>query len=136
MPCSFNPNIRSSKCLLSSSFKAAVGSSRIRRSTFFASALAISINCCFPTPKALIGKLTFSFSNPTFARTSSAFFLVTAQSTTPFTEVCSLPRKIFSATDRSGLSASSWWIITIPFRSLSLMLWNLQISPLYTISPE
>ena len=34
----------------------------------------------------------------------------------------SLPRKMFSAIDRYGTSASSWWMITIPTCSLSRML--------------
>ena len=33
----------------------------------------------------------------------------------------SLPRKMFSAIDRSGTSASSWWMMTMPAASLSWM---------------
>ena len=36
----------------------------------------------------------------------------------------SLPRKMFSAIDSSGMSASSWWMMTMPACSLSRMLLN------------
>ena len=42
-----------------------------------------------------------------------------------------LPPEIYART-----RASSWWMITIPFSSLSLILLNLQTSPLYMISPS
>jgi len=34
---------------------------------------------------------------------------------------CSLPRKMFSAMERNGLRASSWWMMTTPEASESLM---------------
>jgi hypothetical protein len=51
MPCALKPSSSSSSAALSFSFRLAVGSSRISSLTFFASALAISTNCCLPTPE-------------------------------------------------------------------------------------
>jgi hypothetical protein len=42
---------------------------------------------------------------------------------------------MFSATDRYGTRASSWWMITMPRCSLSLIDPKLQGSPPKTISP-
>ena len=50
MPCFFSSRMRSRRLPLSSSFRAAVGSSRMSSFTFFDSALAISTSCCLPTP--------------------------------------------------------------------------------------
>jgi hypothetical protein len=51
---------------------------------------------------------------PTRASSSAALLaLVLNQSMTP-REACSLPRKMFSAIESSGMSASSWWMMTIP----------------------
>ncbi len=48
----------------------------------------------------------------------------------PNVPVVSLPRKMFSAIDSSGgMSASSWWMMTIPARSLDLMSLNRTSSP-------
>ena len=49
---------------LSSSFSAAVGSSRISSLTSLLNALAISTSCCFPTPKSLINVSGFTFNLP------------------------------------------------------------------------
>ncbi len=43
---------------------------------------------------------------------------------------------MFSAMERKGLSASSWWIITTPDFSLSRMLENLTTSFSSTMSPS
>ena len=136
IPCALSSSMISRRFLLSSSLSEAVGSSRIRSSTFLAIALAISISCCLPTPSVLTGTLTSSFSRPTLASISVARCLVLVQSITPLHFSCSFPKNTFSATDRSGLNASSWWIITIPLPSLSLRLWKLHVSPLYTTSPS
>ena len=109
---------------LSSSLSAAVGSSRISSSTFLAMALAISISCCFPTPRLLMGAFRFSPPSPTFSSISWAFLWVRVQSMIPLAAFCSFPRNTFSATDMYGLKASSWWMITMPFASDCLMLWN------------
>ncbi len=42
----------------------------------------------------------------------------------------SLPRKMFSVIDSSGISASSWWMMTIPACSLARMLLNSHLRPL------
>ena len=42
------------------------------------------------------------------------------QSMTPYL-ACSLPRKMFSAIESIGTSASSWWMMTMPTCSLSWM---------------
>ena len=42
----------------------------------------------------------------------------------------SLPRNMFSMIDSSGISASSWWMITMPTASDSPMLRNWHSSPL------
>ena len=97
--------ISPSRCSESSSFRAAVGSSRISRLTSFDSALAISTSCCLPTPSWPTGVTGFSFS-PTRSSSSAARALVSCQLMTP-PRLCSLPRKMFSAMERWGMSASS-----------------------------
>ena len=118
-PWPFRCRIRSSRWSESSSFRAAVGSSRISSFTSLDSALAISTSCCLPTLMCWMGVIGFS-SRPTRASSLAASRLVLRQSTQP-REAISLPRKMFSAMDRYGLSASSWWMITMPRFSLSLM---------------
>ena len=41
----------------------------------------------------------------------------------------SLPRKMFSVIESSGMSASSWWMMTMPARSLERMSLNRTSSP-------
>ena len=50
-PCAFRSTRSSRSLQLSSSFSAAVGSSRISSLTFFDNAFAISTSCCLPTPR-------------------------------------------------------------------------------------
>ena len=64
----------------------------------------------------------FSLS-PTRASSSLARLRVVIQLMTP-PWVTSLPRKMFSPIDSSGMSASSWWMMTMPACSLSRMLLN------------
>lgn len=105
MPCFFNSRMRSRSLPLSSSFRAAVGSSRMRSFTFFESALAISTSCCFPTPMSVIRVSGWS-DRPTRRSSSVACLSVSFQLMNP-PEACSLPRKMFSAIDRNGTRASS-----------------------------
>ena len=53
MPCAFSWRIRPSRCSESSSFSAAVGSSRMSSFTSLDRALAISTSCCLPTPMSM-----------------------------------------------------------------------------------
>ncbi len=73
--------------------------------------------------------------SPTRARSFAASTLVAFQSMKPPLDI-SLPRKMFSARERKGLSASSWWMITTPDFSLSRMLENLTTSFSSTMSPS
>ncbi len=57
------------------------------------------------------------------------------QSITPPCAI-SLPRKMFSVIDSSGISASSWWMITMPACSLARMSLNSTTSPRNQISPS
>ncbi len=86
------------------------------------SALAISTSCCLPTPISLIG-VSGSSRSPTRASSSVERIRASAQSITPRL-VGSLPRKMFSVMDSSGISASSWWMITMPACSLARMSLN------------
>src|SRR5665648_233173 len=113
---------RPSRCSESWSFRAAVGSSRISSLTSLESALAISMSCCLPTPSRPTGVTGFSF-RPTRSISAAASALDLFQPIGPAVPSRSLPRKMFSATDRYGTSASSWWMITIPRRSPSLIGW-------------
>jgi hypothetical protein len=47
----------------------------------------------------------------------------------------SLPRKMFSVIESSGISASSWWMIAMPACSLARMSLNWTTSPRYQMSP-
>ena len=134
IPWALNSRIRSSSLRLSSSFSAAVGSSMISRRTFLDSALAISTSCCLPTPMSAIRVDGFSFS-PTRASSPREWLSVSFQLTTP-ARACSLPRKMFSAIDRYGISASSWWMITTPRSSLERMSLKLHGSPSIRIWPS
>ncbi len=80
---------------------------------------AISTSCCLPTPSSSTRVAGFS-SSPTRLSSLTASRFVLFQSMTPPRDI-SLPRKMFSAMERKGLSASSWWMMTTPSRSLSLM---------------
>ena len=118
MPCARNSLRRSSSARLSFSCRLAVGSSRISSRTSLASALAISTSCCLPTPSLPTGVVGSSRS-PTLASSSRLRAKVSGQSITPRELVTSLPRKMFSAIESSGTSASSWWMMMIPSASLS-----------------
>ena len=121
-PLERRPAMRSSRCWESPSLSAAVGSSRMSSLTSLESALAISTSCCLPTPMSRI-LVSGSSSRPTRASSSRALTRVESQLMTPLLAV-SLPRKMFSAIDISGMSASSWWMMTMPACSLSRMLLN------------
>ena len=64
-----------------------------------------------------------------------AWRLARSQLMTPPLAV-SLPRKMFSAIDSSGISASSWWMMTIPAASLWRMSLNSTTWPSKTMSPS
>ena len=134
MPRDWSPRIRSRRWRESSSLSAAVGSSRMRSLTSLLSALAISTSCCLPTPMFLIG-VSGSSTRPTRASRSRARLLVATQSMTPRL-VSSLPRKMFSAIDSSGMRASSWWMMTMPACSESRMLLNSTGLPLKVMVPS
>ncbi len=119
MPLDFSPTIRSSRCCESFSFRAAVGSSRMRSLTSLCRAFAISTSCCLPTPRFLIC-VSGSSSRPTRASRSWARSWALVQSMTP-KRPGSLPRNRFSVIDSSGMSASSWWMMTMPACSDCLM---------------
>ncbi|RAO16843.1 hypothetical protein LUPAC07_03011 [Micromonospora noduli] len=135
MPCSLRARNRSSRCAESMSLSAAVGSSRMSRRTFFDSALAISTSCCLPTPSWMTGVTGFSCS-PTDASSFAASALAKFQSMSPLRPRRSLPRKMFSAIDRYGTRASSWWMMTMPLASLSRMPRNCIGLPSKRISPS
>ncbi len=134
MPCSFSWRIRSRSLPLSSSLSAAVGSSRMSSFTFFDSALAISTSCCLPTPMSAT-RVSGCSSSPTRRSSSVACLSVSFQSIRPRL-ACSLPRKMFSAMERYGTSASSWWMMTMPCCSLARMSRKRQVSPSKRMSPS
>ena len=117
------------------SFSAAVGSSRMSSFTSLDSALAISTSCCLPTPSWPTGVTGFSW-RPTEASRAAASALARFQSMSPPRPLRSLPRNMFSAIDRYGTSASSWWMMTIPTCSLSRMPEKFTVWPSNTISPS
>ena len=133
MPRSRRPPSRRSRFWLSPSFSAAVGSSRMSSLTSLASALAISTSCCLPMP---MSRMIVSGSSwrPTRSSSSTARLRASSQSMTPRL-ASSLPRKRFSVIDSSGMSASSWWMITMPACSESRMLRNSTSSPSKKIWP-
>ena len=69
MPWARNASRRSSNAALSFSFRLAVGSSRINSRTRFDKALAISTNCCLPTPRSVTSVSGISV-RPTWASSS------------------------------------------------------------------
>ena len=90
---------------LSASLSDDVGSSRISSFTSLDSALAISTSCCLPMPRSptrVVGR-SDSPTRPSSLRVRS---WVSPQSITPAV-AHSLPRKMFSAMESSGISASS-----------------------------
>ena len=91
---------------------AEVGSSMMRMRALVDSALAISTICCLETARS---PTTVSGSMLIFRRSSTACasrFISRLESRTPF--VFSLPRKMFSATDRWAHMFSSWWMMATP----------------------
>ena len=119
MPRALNSRSSFSSASESVSLRLEVGSSRIRSLTSLDSALAISTSCCLPRPISVTSVVGDSFS-PTLASSSRVREKVSFQSMMPFV-ARSLPRKMFSAIDRSGTSASSWWMMMMPRRSESEM---------------
>jgi hypothetical protein len=105
MPCALNWSSRLRSASLSFSFRLAVGSSRIRSFTFLESALAISTSCCLPTPR-LVTSVSGDSLRPTTLSRSFVREKASDQSMTPYS-AGSLPRKMFSAIDRSGTRANS-----------------------------
>ena len=63
----------------------------------------------------LVMSVSGSSLRPDLAQQAAAFLRTAFQSMTP-NFACSLPRKMFSAIDSSGTSASSWWMMTMPTR--------------------
>ena len=133
IPLRRSPSSRLSRCWESASLSAAVGSSRISSLTSLARALAISTSCCLPMPMFLIS-VEGSSVRPTRASSSLARLVASSQSMTPRLAF-SLPRKRFSTMLSSGISASSWWMMTMPARSLSRMPLNRHSSFSKTIWP-
>src|SRR3569833_1355027 len=82
IPRSRSRRSRSSRCAESVSFSAAVGSSRISSFTSLDSALAISTNCCLPTPSWPTGVVGFS-SRPTDSSRAAASSTGTGPTPTP-----------------------------------------------------
>ena len=119
MPWRLSSSSSSISASLSVSFRLAVGSSKISSLTSLDRALAISISCCLPTPRLVISALGDSF-NPTFFSRACVFTNEVVQLMMP-PVACSLPRKMFSAIDSRGTSASSWWMMMMPLCSLSAM---------------
>ncbi len=108
----------------SASVSAAVGSSRIRISAFFASAFAISTICCWPIPSSFTGCET-STSRPTRSRARRASLRTTSHWMRP-RRTGSRPSMRFSATESSGTRASSWAMRAMPCSSASRRLRKLQ----------
>ena len=133
MPRSRRPPRSLSRFWLSPSLSAAVGSSRMSSLTSLASALAISTSCCLPMPMSRM-IVSGSSSRPTRSSSSTARLRASSQSMTPRL-ASSLPMKRFSVIESSGMSASSWWMITMPARSESRMLPNSTSSPSKKIWP-
>jgi hypothetical protein len=67
-PFFFNSFNSANKLFVSLSVNEAVGSSKMRIFAFLTNALAISINCCFPTPRCFIFVKIFRSSNFNFLR--------------------------------------------------------------------
>ena len=118
-----------------SSLRAAVGSSRMSSLTSLDSALAISTSCCLPTPRSVTCVSGFSLS-PTLLEQLDRLACWSAPVDDAAAWRCSLPRKMFSAIDSCGTSASSWWMMTMPACSLSRMSRNWHCSPSKRISPS
>ncbi len=114
---------RSSSILASSSLREEVGSSKMSSFTFLEKALAISTSCCLPVPISLTRVWADSFS-PTWRMWRSASLKVLSQSMYPMEFLISLPRNIFSTMDSRGIRASSWWMMTMPWASLSFWVLN------------
>ena len=133
IPRPLRPFISRSRFSESSSFSADVGSSRISSLTFFDSAFAISTSCCWPTPRYLIRHVRVDVEAHASEQVAAA-----APSFAPVDEppaTISLPRKMFSVTESSGMRASSWWMMTMPALSEDLMSLNAISSPSNTICP-
>ena len=134
MPSSRRPRSRSSRCAESSSLSAAVGSSRISSFTSFDSAFAISTSCCLPTPMSSTGRdRVLPQAHPREQLGRPRGWCGSSRSARGVAR--SLPRKMFSAIESCGHSASSWWMMTMPRCSLSRMSANAHGSPSKLISP-
>ena len=98
---------------------------------FWKSFSQFSTSCCLPVPISLIRVWADSW-RPTWAMCFSAsLYVFIPVDGSSFYFLISFPRNMFSPMESSGINASSWWIITIPFASLSLSFFKT-----YTLHPR
>ena len=120
MPCALNSSSSSSSAL-------AVGLLQARRRLVedqqldpLDSALAISTSCCLPTPMSVTSVVgALAQADLAQQRLGAGEGLLPVDDAAA--RAISLPRKMFSAIDSSGTSASSWWMMMMPSSSLSAM---------------
>ncbi len=93
----------------------AVGSSKTMTRTFCDRALAISTTCWWATARSPTARRG-SMEKPRRRSSSPARRFSAGQAMTPG----SSRRKMFSATDRSGAKAVSWWITAMPCEAATL----------------
>ncbi len=109
----------------------AVGSSKTSTRAFWESALAISTTCWWATerlPTSAAGEM----SNPSCESSSPARLRSCRQAMV----AGSSPRKMFSATERSGASASSWWMTAMPRARASSGPWRWTGWPSSSMCPD
>jgi hypothetical protein len=119
MPLAFSSRSRFSRCWESSSLRAAVGSSRMSSLTLLGERLG-DLDQLLLADAQLRDRGERAAPQPDPCQQVACLAVGLAQSIRPRVTF-SLPRKMFSAMERCGISASSWWMMTIPLASLSLI---------------
>ncbi|MCY1302905.1 hypothetical protein D9M70_525890 [compost metagenome] len=112
-PSRFSDSIWRNSSSVSSEPSAAVGSSRISRRDSRVSALAISTSCWAARRRSRT-RVSGEMSRPSRSSCTRASRRMRSRSTSPW-RVGIWPRKMFSATERSGSSWISWWIMFTPW---------------------
>ena len=135
MPSALSSAMILNRIRISSSVRAAVGSSMMITFAPMVRHFAISVICDSATDRF---RTLVRQSNLRPKRSSSSWASLYSffQSTAPYDVLGSLPRYMFSATDRSRTMLNSWYIMAIPLRSASLVEWNTTSSPLTYMCPE
>ena len=133
-PCFLKSKIICKNDWISSCPNTAVGSSKIKVSTFLYNNFKISVFCCWPTVKSLTFLFKFKLKLYLSIRACNSFLIFLALMM-PKSFVLSSPKITFSQTLNSSISLKCWCTIPKPILDASLAELKLTCSPLILMVP-